>query len=77
MERLSLGDALFVYAADARDAYALASVTILRPATPGDDHVARFREHVASRLDLAPSPSAAGRARASFDGGAAGIEVKK
>jgi hypothetical protein len=78
-KRLSLGDALPLYADTPETPIHVASVTIFRPATQRDDLFARFREHVASRLDLLPLSRTAGAAwRAHFfDAGAAGKEVKK
>jgi WS/DGAT/MGAT family acyltransferase len=55
MKRLSLGDALFLYAETPETPMHVASVTIFRPTMPRGDLFARFREHVASRLDLLPS----------------------
>ncbi|MGO9417886.1 wax ester/triacylglycerol synthase domain-containing protein, partial [Roseiarcus sp.] len=55
MKRLSLGDALFLYAETPETPMHVASVTIFRPTMQRDDLFARFREHVASRLDLLPS----------------------
>ena len=44
MKRLSLGDALFLYAETPETPMHVASVTIFRPATQGDDLFARFRD---------------------------------
>ena len=55
MKRLSLVDALFLYMETPETPMHVASVTIFKPTSPRDDLFARFREHVASRLDLLPS----------------------
>ena len=55
MKRLSLLDALFLYMETPQTPMHVASVTIFKPASPQDDLFARFREHVAARLDLLPS----------------------
>ena len=55
MKRLSLLDALFLYMETPETPTHVASVTTFKPTTPQDDHFARFREHVAARLDLLPS----------------------
>ncbi|HKN31548.1 MAG TPA: wax ester/triacylglycerol synthase family O-acyltransferase [Roseiarcus sp.] len=55
MNRLSLLDALFLYAETPETPMHIASVTIFKPEPPQDDLFARFREHVAARLDLLPS----------------------
>ena len=54
MKRLSLVDALFLYMETPETPMHVASVTIFKPASPRDDLFARFREHVAARLDLLP-----------------------
>jgi hypothetical protein len=79
MKRSSLSDAFFLYAETPETPMRVASVTIFRPTTLGDDLFGRFREHVASRLDLltlSTTARAAWRAHF-FDGGAARVEVKK
>jgi diacylglycerol O-acyltransferase / wax synthase len=55
MKRLSLLDALFLYMETPETPMHVASVTIFKPSSPRDDFFARFREHVAARLDLLPS----------------------
>ena len=55
MKRLSFADAIFLYAETPETPMHVGSVTIFKPATHGNDLFARFREHVASRLDLLPS----------------------
>ena len=55
MKRLSLLDALFLYMETSETPMHVASVTIFKPSSPRDDFFARFREHVAARLDLLPS----------------------
>ena len=55
MKRLSLLDALFLYMETPETPMHVASVTIFKPTLPRDDFFARFREHVAARLDLLPS----------------------
>ena len=55
MERLSFVDALFLYMETPETPMHIASVTIFKPVSPRDDFFARFREHVAARLDLLPS----------------------
>ncbi len=55
MKRLSALDALFLYGETSRTPMHVASVTIFKPASPRDDVFARFREHVAARLDLLAS----------------------
>ncbi len=55
MKRLSLLDALFLYAETPETPMHVASVTIFKPESPQDDLFARFREHTAARLDLLPS----------------------
>ena len=55
MKRLSLLDALFLYAETPETPMHVASVTIFKPELPQDDLFARFREHTAARLDLLPS----------------------
>jgi diacylglycerol O-acyltransferase / wax synthase len=55
MKRLSLLDALFLYAETPQTPMHVASVTIFKPASPREDLFARFRERVAARLDLLPS----------------------
>ena len=55
MKRLSLLDALFLYAETPKTPMHVASVTIFKPTSPRDDFFARFREHVAARLELLPS----------------------
>ena len=55
MNRLSLLDALFLYAETPKTPMHVASVTIFKPTSPRDDFFARFREHVAARLELLPS----------------------
>ena len=55
MKRLSLVDALFLYMETPETPMHVASVTIFKPSSPRDDFFARFREHVAARLDLLPS----------------------
>ncbi len=55
MKRLSLLDALFLYMETPETPMHVASVTIFKPTSPQDDLFARFREHVAARLDLLPS----------------------
>jgi diacylglycerol O-acyltransferase len=55
MKRLSLLDALFLYMETPQTPMHVASVTIFKPESPQDDLFARFREHVAARLDLLPS----------------------
>ncbi|HTR12991.1 MAG TPA: wax ester/triacylglycerol synthase family O-acyltransferase [Roseiarcus sp.] len=55
MKRLSLLDALFLYAETPETPMHIASVTIFKPKSPQDDLFARFREHTAARLDLLPS----------------------
>ena len=55
MKRLSFVDALFLYMETPETPMHVASVTIFKPETPQDDLFARFREHVAARLDLLPS----------------------
>ena len=55
MKRLSLLDALFLYMETPETPMHVASVTIFKPTSPRDDFFARFREHVAARLDLLPS----------------------
>ena len=55
MKRLSFLDALFLYAETPKTPMHVASVTIFKPTSPRDDFFARFREHVAARLELLPS----------------------
>jgi diacylglycerol O-acyltransferase / wax synthase len=55
VKRLSLLDALFLYMETPETPMHVASVTIFKPTLPRDDFFARFREHVAARLDLLPS----------------------
>ena len=55
MKRLSLVDALFLYMETPETPMHVASVTIFKPTSPRDDLFVRFREHVASRIDLLPS----------------------
>ena len=55
MKRLSLLDALFLYAETPKTPMHVASVTIFKPTSPRDDFFGRFREHVAARLELLPS----------------------
>ena len=55
MKRLSLLDALFLYAETPETPMHIARVTIFKPESPQDDLFARFREHTAARLDLLPS----------------------
>ena len=55
MKRLSFLDALFLYMETPETPMHVASVTIFKPESPQDDLFARFREHVAARLDLLPS----------------------
>ena len=55
MKRLSLLDALFLYMETPETPMHVASVTMFKPTLPRDDFFARFREHVAARLDLLPS----------------------
>ena len=55
MKRLSFVDALFLYMETPETPMHIASVTIFKPVSPRDDFFARFREHVAARLDLLPS----------------------
>jgi diacylglycerol O-acyltransferase / wax synthase len=55
MNRLSFLDALFLYLETPETPMHVASATIFKPASPQDDLFIRFREHVASRLDLLPS----------------------
>ena len=55
MKRLSLLDALFLYMETPQTPMHVASVTIFKPVSPQYDLFARFREHVAARLDLLPS----------------------
>jgi len=55
MKRLSMADAIFLYAETSQTPMHVGSVTTFKPAAQGDDLFARFREHVASRLDLLPS----------------------
>ena len=55
MKRLSMLDALFLYMETPETPMHVASVTIFKPTLPRDDFFARFREHVAARLDLLPS----------------------
>jgi diacylglycerol O-acyltransferase len=55
MKRLSLVDALFLYMETPETPMHVASVTIFKPSSSRDDFFARFREHVAARLDLLPS----------------------
>ncbi len=55
MKRLSLLDALFLYAETPKTPMHVASVTIFKPTSARDDFFARFRAHVAARLDLLPS----------------------
>jgi len=55
MKRLSLLDALFLYMETPETPMHVASVTTFKPTLPRDDFFARFREHVAARLDLLPS----------------------
>jgi diacylglycerol O-acyltransferase / wax synthase len=55
MKRLSFVDALFLYMETPETPMHVASVTIFQPETPQDDLFARFRQHVAARLDLLPS----------------------
>ena len=55
MKRLSLIDALFLYMETPETPMHVASVTIFKPASQQDDFFARFREHVAARIDLLPS----------------------
>jgi hypothetical protein len=73
MKRLSLSDVPLPYAETPKTPMCVASVTIFRPTTLGDDLFARFREHVAY---LSTTAGAAWRAHF-FGGGAAGREVKK
>ena len=54
MKRLSLVDALFLYMETPETPMHVASVTIFKPSSSRDDFFARFREHVAARLDLSP-----------------------
>ena len=55
MKRLSFADALFLYTETPETPMHVASVTIFKPATQRNDLFARFRAHIASRLDLLPS----------------------
>ncbi len=55
MKRLSFADAIFLYTETPDTPMHVASVTTFKPATQRDDLFARFREHVAARLDLLPS----------------------
>ena len=55
MKRLSFVDALFLYMETPETPMHVGSVTIFKPTSPRDDLFARFREHVAARLDLLPS----------------------
>jgi WS/DGAT/MGAT family acyltransferase len=55
MKRLSLIDALFLYMETPETPMHVAGVMIFKPASPQDDLLARFRDHVAARLDLLPS----------------------
>jgi len=55
MKRLSLLDALFLYAETPETPMHIARVTIFKPESPQDDLFARFREHTAARLDVLPS----------------------
>ena len=55
MKRLSVLDALFLYMETPETPMHVASVTIFKPSSPEDDLFARFREHMAARLDLLPS----------------------
>jgi WS/DGAT/MGAT family acyltransferase len=55
MKRLSLLDALFLYMETPETPMHVASVTVFKPSSPRDDFFARFREHVAARLDLLPA----------------------
>ena len=55
MKRLSMADAIFLYAETPETPMHVASVTTFKPVSPRDDLFARFREHVAARLDLLPS----------------------
>jgi WS/DGAT/MGAT family acyltransferase len=55
MKRLSFVDALFLYMETPETPMHIASVTIFKPVSPRDDFFARFREHIAARLDLLPS----------------------
>ncbi len=55
MKRLSLLDALFLYMETPETPMHVASVTIFKPTPPRDGFFARFRDHVAARLDLLPS----------------------
>ena len=54
MKRLSLLDALFLYAETPETPMHIARVTIFKPELPQDDLFARFREHTAARLDVLP-----------------------
>ncbi len=55
MKRLSLLDALFLYMETPETPMHVASVTIFKSTLPRDAFFARFRAHVAGRLDLLPS----------------------
>ncbi len=55
MKRLSFLDALFLYMETPETPMHVASVTIFKPESPDGGYFARFREHVAARLDLLPS----------------------
>jgi len=55
MKRLSLLDALFLYAETPETPMHIARVTIFKPESPQDDLFARFREHTAAQLDVLPS----------------------
>ena len=56
MNRLSMADAIFLYTETPETPMHVASVTTFKPVSPErNDLFARFREHVASRLDLLPS----------------------
>ena len=55
MNRLSMADAIFLYTETPETPMHVASVTIFKPPLQQDDLFARFREHVAARLDLLPS----------------------
>ena len=55
MKRLSMADAIFLYTETPETPMHVGSVTIFKPASRRDDLFARFREHVAARLDLLPS----------------------
>ena len=54
MKRLSLLDALFLYAETPETPMHIARVTIFKPESPQDDLFARFREHTAARIDVLP-----------------------